>query len=143
MSKACSVILSLCVLVVSFVSESSSVTRTKLSSVDTPLSTKFDEYGLISLAKERRRLDKFARELQRKLSVTTHIVVYGRHQDDVDARIRRIKNYLVKNRGINPYRVITEGQSCRREFKTELWIVPPGAVSFPARANGAKFSPCK
>jgi hypothetical protein len=111
-------------------------------SADTPLATKFDEYGFISLAKEKRRLDRFARELKRKLAATSQVLVYGQNQADVDARIQRIRNYLVKKRGINPYRVLPEGQACRREYKTQLWIVPPGATA-PALADGTKLSPCK
>jgi hypothetical protein len=135
-------ILIFCLLLVSLPTRSSGITRTKPPSIDTPPAEKFDEYGFISLAKEKRRLDRFARELQRRIAATSQILVYGRDQAEVDARVRRIRNYLVKKRGINPYRVLPEGQACRREFKTELWIVPPGATA-PAHADGAKLSPCK
>src|SRR5258705_9680857 len=118
MRKSCLVMLTLCFLLVSFPNRSSSITRTKPPSDDTPLATKFDEYGFISLAKEKRRLDRFARELKRKLAATSQLLVYGQNQADVDARIQRIRNYLVKKRGINPYRVLPEGQACRREYKT-------------------------
>ncbi len=141
MIKAC-LNLTLCLLVVSFPHKSASITRTKPPSGDQPLPTKFDEYGYISLAKERQRLDKFAKELRRNEGSTTQILVYGRYQADVDARIRRIKKYLVKNRGLNPYRVIAEGQACRRESKTELWIVPVGAVR-PAHTDNGMLTPCK
>jgi hypothetical protein len=128
MKKACLGILMLCLLSVSFPNRSSAIIRTTPPSVDTPPATKFDEYGFISLAEEKRRLGRFARELRRKIAATSQILVYGRNQADVDARMRRIRNYLVKKRGINPYRVIPEGQACQRKLKTELWIVPPGAV---------------
>ncbi len=136
------VILIFCLLLVSLPNRSSGITRTKPLSIDTPPAKKFDEYGFISLAKEKRRLDRFALELQRRIAATSQILVYGRDQAEVDARIRRIRNYLVKKRGINPYRVLPEGQACRREYKTELWIVPPGAAP-PAHADGPKLSPCK
>jgi hypothetical protein len=142
MRKACLVMVTLCFLLISFPNRSSSIARTKHPSVDAPLAMRFDKYGFISLAKEKRRLDRFARELQRKLAATSQVLVYGRNQADVDARMHRIRNYLVKKRGINPYRVLLEAQACRREFKTELWIVPPGATA-PALAEGPKLSPCK
>jgi hypothetical protein len=129
MRKACLIISALCfLLLLSLLNESSAIIRMTPPSADTPPATKFDEYGLISLAEEKRRLGRFARELRRKIAGTSQILVHGRNQADVDARMRRIRNYLVKKRGINPYRVIPEGQVCPRKFKTELWIVPPGAV---------------
>jgi hypothetical protein len=140
MIKAC-LSLTLCLLVVSFPHKSASITM-KPRSADQTLPTKFDEYGSISVRNERRCLDKFARELQRNVGATTQILVYGRYQADVDARISRVKNYLVKNRRLNPYRVIAEGQACRRESKTELWIVPVGAVR-PALTDDGMPTPCK
>ena len=142
MRNTCSVIVILCVLVVSLPNTSSGIGRTKPPLFDTPSPIKFDGYGLISLAQERRRLDRFARELQRRLAVTSHILVYGRHQADLDAHSDRVRNYLVHKLGVNPYRVITEGQDCRRQFKVELWIVPPGAVR-PTPNEAGILTPCK
>jgi hypothetical protein len=124
----------ICILILCFSIKPAATKPTTLLLIDTPPAIKFDEYGLISLLEEKRRLDKFVRALQDKLGATCHIIVYGQRDSDVDARIRRIKNYLVKKRAVNAYRITTDSAPCRKQAKTELWIIPPGAVSPPPSA---------
>jgi hypothetical protein len=124
----------ICSLILCFPIKPTATKATKLRLIDTPPAIKFDEYGLITPLEEKRRLDKFVRALQNKLGATCHIIVYGQHDSDVDARIRRIKNYLVKKRAVNASRITTDSAPCRKQAKTELWIIPPGAVSPPPSA---------
>jgi len=130
-----------CVLILCFPIKSITINPAEALSIDTPLPTKFDEYGLISFVEEKRRLGRFARELQRKLQTTSHIIVYGQHKSEVDARIRRIKNYLIKKWALNQFRVTTESALCRKNTTTELWIIPPGTVA--PSPSGSDQTPCK
>jgi len=109
---------------------------------ETPPPEKFDEYGFISVTKENRRLDRFVKELQRRLDVTCYILVYGKYQGEGEARANRIKNYLIERRGINHYRVEMESQYCREDPQTQIWIIPPGTVH-PAPGYDGGLQRCK
>src|SRR4030095_8582086 len=102
--------------------------RERRLSPDQPLPVKFEQYGRVSVAKERVYLDQLALSLQRQPEVTSKIVIYGSNKHEDQARAKRVKNYLIRKHRINPYRVIIERQYCRIYFGTDLWIVPTGAT---------------
>jgi hypothetical protein len=131
-----------CILASWFIANSFGITAAARNRLDTPPAIKLDQYGAIPMADERRRLNKLARTLRLKTDFTSHIIVYGSAAAEVKEHIRRIRAYLVNKRGLNAYRVVTEGVPCRQDTRTELWIIPPGAVR-PAPVDGPSITPCR
>lgn len=97
---------------------------------------KVDEYGDISFESEKGRLDSFAEQLDRHShkdpnyeDTSAYIVVYaGRRAraGEAGARAARAKEYLVKERGIDPVRITAVDGGHREELTVELYLVPPG-----------------
>lgn len=101
-----------------------------------PLPAKIDEFGDINYEDTAARADNFAVVLQNNPGAQAYIIAYrGRDAlPGVGTRYpRRIKNYLVKNRGIAPERVVTidGGRHEASETKVEVWLVPAGASPPP------------
>jgi hypothetical protein len=118
------------VLIISLLTESSELV---FAHTDTPLATKFDEFGDINYEDTAARADNFAIELQSNPGAQGYIIAYrgGDELPGVGTRYpRRIKNYLVKNRGLDPDRIITvdAGRHEAPETKIEIWLVPAGAT---------------
>ncbi|MBV9956970.1 MAG: hypothetical protein JO360_01060 [Acidobacteria bacterium] len=93
------------------------------------LSRKFDQYGELSFNDEKARLDNFAIELQNNPGAQGYIIAYGGrrgHHGEVDARLERIRNYLLNRRGLAPEFTVTLDGGYREEFTIELYIVPRG-----------------
>lgn len=80
---------------------------------------------------EMAQLDSYALQVQNNPADAAYIIVYGgrygtaRHE--VSQRKRRIRRYLVKNRGIEPERVRVVGGGFREKVTVELWLVGHGA----------------
>jgi hypothetical protein len=95
---------------------------------------KFDEYSGISFAAEKKRLDKFAKQLERYSSINYadaqgHILAYeGKRARTGEAaeRAKRAKDYLVKVRRINPNRIVIFHAGPREKPTIELYLVPAG-----------------
>ena len=87
---------------------------------------KFDEYGDLSLAKERERLDFFAMELRSVSGESGYIIEYrrkGRRQKRL-TRAKRAKDYLVKSKKIDAERLVIVDGGLQKQFKIELRLGP-------------------
>jgi len=106
---------------------------------------KFDEFGDICCEDEKARLDNFAIELQNNPEARGYIIFYGGQRypscwyggrrynarrprfGEAEARVARIKPYLVNLRGFSPDRIVVVNGGFRESWMAELWIVPSGA----------------
>ncbi len=91
----------------------------------------FDEYGAISPADERPRLDDLAVQLQREPGYIVYLVVYaGRRAcvGDAQARAVRAKNYLVNRRGVQADRIIWIDGGYREEETVSILLQPRSAT---------------
>lgn len=96
------------------------------------LISNFDEYGDISFADERARLDNFAIQIQNSGNMDALIVVYaGRRARVAEAQIRgnRARNYLINVRKIDPQRIKVIDAGHREDLTVTLYIWPAGADS--------------
>ena len=90
---------------------------------------KFDEYGEILLQEETERLDNFAIQLQSEPRVQGIVIVYGRFgykRGDIQARVSRVKDYLVKKHNIDAERIVTIACGNVEESTVEFWVGAPG-----------------
>lgn len=96
-----------------------------------PVSRRFDRYGDLGFADEKKRLDYFAEQLQKEPGSQAHIIVYGKQgaprAGEAQARADRAKDYLVNKRGIAAERITTVDGGIRSRLMIELWIAPQGA----------------
>ncbi|MGH9967990.1 MAG: hypothetical protein ACREBG_09195 [Pyrinomonadaceae bacterium] len=89
-----------------------------------PQSThKFDQYGDLTITNEQERLDDFVRQLTREVEQIYIIVYAGRraHIGEAQARAARVKDYLVKVRGIDQERIVTVDGGYRERLTVELF----------------------
>src|SRR5687767_13285832 len=92
---------------------------------------KFDEFYDIQYSDLIARLDNFAIQIQTEPGTRGFIVVYRTRRDLRGLSNRyaqRMKNYLVKTRGLSNERVVTVDGGAASCLTQELWIVPPGAT---------------
>ncbi len=89
----------------------------------------FDVYSSLAFRAEKARLSAFAIELDNNPGAQGYIIAYAsRHRRNSTARsLKRAKDYLIKQRGLDEGRVITIDGGHRRKQSAELWIVPTGA----------------
>jgi hypothetical protein len=87
---------------------------------------KFDEYGNLSISKERERLDYFAEELRSVPGEPGYIIEFrGKTQRQKRLiRAKRAKNYLVKVKKIDAKRIVIVDGGYQKEFKIELRLGP-------------------
>lgn len=91
---------------------------------------KMDEYGALKPIDENARLDNFAIELQNDPTAQGYVIAYGGRVSkagDAQKTSIRVKDYLVKKRGLDAGRVMILDGGHREESTVELWIVPSGA----------------
>jgi hypothetical protein len=93
-------------------------------------SRKFDNYSNIPLDEENRRLNDFATQLQvGEPDAKGYIIVYAGRQaraGEAQARADRVKDYLVRMRGLDPAHIVTIDGGYREKTTVELWIRPNG-----------------
>ena len=90
---------------------------------------KYDEFPDINCEDEMARLDNFAIELQNDPKLQAYVIVYaGRVSliNEAVARAKRIRLYLVKNRGIESGRISLINGGYREKLQVELWVLPRG-----------------
>jgi hypothetical protein len=90
--------------------------------------TRFDRFSNLNCEVEVARLDNFAVQLQSNPGAVGYVVVYGgnfRRRGEAQARVSRIKEYLIKSRGLESNRVKTIEGGYMDELTVDLWIVPP------------------
>lgn len=91
---------------------------------------KFDEYYNIARNDEKARLDNYAIQLQSEPGSQGYVIVYPARKagaDQAQARAKRISDYLINSRGIDPSRFTITMGPAREDWLFELWIVPEGA----------------
>lgn len=100
---------------------------------------KFLEYGSAeaNCETEMAHLDNYAIEVQNAPVAKAYVVVYGGREDtarsELRARRSRIKRYLIKERSIEPSRVLVVDGGFRENLTVELWLVPAGTELPEAR----------
>lgn len=103
----------------------------------------FDSFGDICCDDEKARLDNFAVALEHEPEAQGYIIFYGgRRQNypychssrqrfprrgESQARVARLKSYLVNARVLDPKRIVVINGGYRESWTAELWIVPKGA----------------
>ncbi len=94
------------------------------------LSRRFDKYGDIEEEDEQARLNNFAIELNNNPGAQGYVIAYvgpRSRRGVAAARLERIRDYVIKARGITGGRIVTIEGGRRRKTEIELWIVPTGA----------------
>lgn len=96
-------------------------------SIDQMAYFKFDEYSTLSFTDEKARLDNFAIRLLREPKIKGYIIVYPRKgmlSGETKARAKRVKDYLVKARGVDGARIVTINGAPKEKIKVELYALP-------------------
>ncbi|HEU4767214.1 MAG TPA: hypothetical protein VFS77_07555 [Pyrinomonadaceae bacterium] len=91
----------------------------------------FDECHNCTFDDQKARLDNLAVELQNDPSTTAYIIAYGGKNSplaQVDVLMKRARNYIVEQRGIDASRLVMINGGFREADSVELWIVPAGAA---------------
>jgi hypothetical protein len=100
----------------------------------------FDEFGNTCCGDEKARLDNFAIHILKEPEAQGYIIFYeGRRyascynprpriprRGEAEARVARMKPYLVYVRGMDANRIVVINGGYREEWTAELWIVPKG-----------------
>lgn len=92
---------------------------------------KYDEFGKINNEDEMARLDNFAIGLQNDPLATGYIIIYGGRKSKkgyAATTIKRMRTYLVRQRGMDTNRIVTVDGGLREDPSGELWLVPQGAA---------------
>ena len=92
---------------------------------EAPLSVRlFDQYSSLSFAKEKLRLDQFARQLKNEPTSRGYILVAGN-----GSQAKRAKEYLVTHHSLEADRVVAMSKRLKSANpRTRLFIVPAGAL---------------
>jgi hypothetical protein len=94
-----------------------------------PQSRRFDKYGDLAFADEKKRLDYFAEQIKNEPGSQGYIMVYGKRgapAGEAQARASRAKDYLVTKGGIVAERLATINGGDHARLAIELWITPQG-----------------
>jgi len=95
---------------------------------------KFDEFGDIQYSDLMARLDNFGVELMNNPTVKGFLIVYRTRRDLAGlnhALSMRMKDYLVRTRGVQRDRLAIVDGGVAEHLTQELWIVPPGTAPTP------------
>lgn len=107
------------------------LTQTTLAQTAVPPAVKIDEFGDIAASDIIARLDNFAVGLQNDPNARGFLVVYRSRRDMPGLSNRyanRMKDYLVKSRGMPAERIVTVDGGYISCLTQELWLVPIGAT---------------
>ena len=91
----------------------------------------FDECNNCTFDDQKARLDNLAVELQNDPSTRAYIIAYGGRTSpisQVDLLMKRARDYIVDQRGIDAARIVTVNGGFRENDSVELWVVPSGAA---------------
>jgi hypothetical protein len=94
-----------------------------------PVSRRFDKYGDLVFADEKKRLDYFAEQLKNEPGAHGYILVYskrGAPAGEAGARATRARDYLVSKLGIAAEQLATIDGGAHERLAVELWITPQG-----------------
>lgn len=95
-----------------------------------PPVTKIESYRTLTIKKENERLQKFAALLRQQPGAQGYILSYGgRRSSAGDARVfgNRARDYLVRDEGIDPGRIVMVDGGFKEQPVVELWLVPTGS----------------
>lgn len=91
---------------------------------------KIMEFGKVRWEDEMARLDYLESNLREEPQSIAYILVYGGRRGakrgDTEARMKCIKDYMLKRRGVRTDRVVLMNGGYREESSVELWLVPRG-----------------
>lgn len=90
----------------------------------------FDQFGNLNCEDEMARLDHLAVASNNYPDYAIYIFIYGGRSDrrgEAKARLARVKNYLVRNRGLDINRLKLEDGGYREDLTVEIWLIPPGS----------------
>lgn len=93
---------------------------------------RLDELNGFGCEDEIARLDFYAVELQNDPLSEGYVIAYGGRQakrDEAQARLARIREYLVENRGVDSARIKIVDGGHRAEAIVELWVKPVTAIA--------------
>lgn len=104
-------------------------------SSQTGIFDRFDEFGDVNCESEMARLDNFAVSLQNSPRARGAIVFFAGNmaggklpkRGEAEARVERIKSYLIKRRGIPQASLVVISGGYSANFRVQLWVVPPEA----------------
>lgn len=94
----------------------------------------FDKFGDVNCEDEMARLDNFAVQIQSNPGSVGYAIVYGGsygRRGEAKARASRIKDYLVKSRGLDLNRVMTIDGGYMKKLTVDLWVLPRNASAPP------------
>jgi hypothetical protein len=101
---------------------------TSFDNVDQSSIPVFEQYGNVSGATEKAILDNFAIQLIRHRELTGYVVLHVGQLNAklAERRIKYIKSYLIKRRGVRSNRVVFSQEKRNRDFTVKLYLVPTG-----------------
>jgi hypothetical protein len=105
-------------------------TDVKSLKTETPSSTELDRFDFTNNDALKARLDNFVLALQAQPDAQAYIIVYGKPGNKAQDGNRLgtlALDYLTRNKGIDPRRVIIVNGGNRPTAAFELYLVPPGA----------------
>ena len=89
-----------------------------------PKAFKFAEFGPMSQAGVKQKMDSFLKELTKNVSAQGYIINYG-NPKAIAARRRQITNSMTFLY-LDPTRITFVDGPAEKQVRTALWIVPPG-----------------
>lgn len=107
--------------------------------------TKFDEFGHMNHENYSAHLDGIAIALQGDPTAQGYFVFYNGGKSLPGAALRymkRLQNYMISARGIEPSRMILLEGGRREEITVEFWISPPGSPA-PVPTPAVSVEPSK
>lgn len=90
----------------------------------------FDCFNFVAFDDVKARLDNFTIELASRPDYQAYVIAYGKRGSRLTSSDRlgtRARDYLVKNRGIDPRRVTIVNGGYRDRAGYDLYLLPPGA----------------
>jgi hypothetical protein len=91
---------------------------------------KLMEFGNVRWEHEMARLDYLESKLREEPESIAYIIVYGGRcgakRGDTEARMKCIKDYMLKRRGIHADRIVMMNGGYREESTVELWLAARG-----------------
>jgi hypothetical protein len=88
---------------------------------------RFDEYSDLSFTDEKARLHNFAARLAREPGTKGYIIIHASQSisaTEIQGRLKRAKDYLVRDRRINPSRLVVVRGGSAEKLETTLYVVP-------------------
>jgi hypothetical protein len=107
-----------------------------------PRALKIDSFGAAPNDDIKARMDNFVVTLQQDPSAQGYIIAYGSCGNEGMKRAQFMKDYLVKNRGMDASRVVIVDGGCRDAATYDIYTVPQGAPA-PVAENANPCRPCK